>query len=112
METKDLQNEINVLLSRLGWSKNRAAKEIFSEQYENDDEEKHKKRFYYSFVKDLSRDEIKPEKLIEYLKILSMQKEVKKSDRILPIYHKTGLLSDFMEDEMFKISKEINVVTK
>jgi len=112
METKKLQNEINELLSKLGWSKNKAAKIIFMEQNESDDEEKHIKRFQYSFVKDLSRDEIKPEKLAEYLKILFMQKEVKKLDLILPSYQKTGSLSSFMEDEMYKISKEISMVIK
>ena len=112
METKELQNEINDLLGRLGWSKNKAAKIIFMEQNENDDEEKHIKRFQQSFVKDLSRGSIKSEKLIEYLKVLSMQKEVRNSDLILPNYQKTGLLSSFMEGEMSKISKEINVAIK
>jgi len=112
METNELQNEITNLLGRLGWTKNKAAKIIFMELYESDDDEKHIKRFQYSFVKDLSRDEIKPERLAEYLKILFMQKEVKKLDLILPNYQKTGLLSPFMENEMCKISKEISEVIK
>jgi len=112
METKELQNEINDLLAKLGWSKNKAAKIIFMEQNESDDDEEHIKRFQRSFVKDLSRDTIKPKKLAEYLRILFMQKEVKKLGLILPNYQKTGFLSSFMEDEMLKISKEINKIVE
>ncbi len=112
METKELQNEINELLARLGWSKNKAAKIIFTELYEDNDDPEDIKKFGKSFIKSLSRDSTKPKKLAEYLRALSMQKEIRKLDGILPSYQKTGLISSFMENEMCKISKEINEVIK
>lgn len=104
--TKELQNDIKNLISRLGWSQKKCAREIYFEMYEviNDDEEC---RFVENFKKELARSTIKPERLAEYLNIISRHREVEKLNIIKPSLADDNCLSETFKQEMKKISKSI-----
>ncbi len=107
MNTKDLQIEIKSMIRKLKWTQKRLAREIYTEthEYDNDIEIG---RFEESLKKDLSRDSTKPERLMEYMKIISRHDDFKKLDLIIPVYVSTETLSPLMKDEMKRISSYIN----
>lgn len=107
MKTAELQSEIKGILATLKWSQKKFARVIYAET--NDiDKENEIARFEESLKKDLSRPTTKPERLVEYLRILSLQDEFQKSGMILPVYSKSGLLSETMEESMKDISLFVN----
>lgn len=103
MKTAELQSEIKGILATLKWSQKKFARVVYAEtnDIDNDDEIA---RFEESLKKELSRPTTKPERLVEYLKILSLQDEFQKSGMILPVYSKSGLLSEAMEQGIKDIS--------
>lgn len=109
MNTKDLQTEIKLMIGKLKWTQKRLAREIYTEthEYDNDIEIG---RFEESLKKDLSRESTKPERLMEYIKIISRHDEFKRLDIIVPIYISTETLSPLMKDEMKRISSCINML--
>lgn len=105
--TKELQREIKNLISGLGWSQKRFAREIYFETHEvhNDDEER---RFVEKFKKELSRTTIKPERLVEYLNVISRHAEVVKINLITPSLPDCGCLSETFKKGMKSISESIS----
>ena len=90
-----------------GWSQKRFSSEISFETHEvhNTDEER---RFFENFKKELVRKTIKPEKLVEYLNIISRHREVEKLNLIIPSLPEYGCLSEVFKKEMKSISESIS----
>lgn len=107
MTTEQLQNEINQIIKRLGWSKNRLAREIYVATYDDDDCVEIK-RFEERLKKELVRSSTKPERLREYLQIIFRHRESEKLDLVLPAFVKSKYLSDNVVSGMEKISIKIN----
>ena len=107
MKTAELQSEIKSILATLKWSQKKFARVIYAEKNDFDNEDEIS-RFEELLKKDLSRPTTKPERLVEYLRILSLQDEFQKSGMVLPIYTKSGILSETMEEGMKDISLLIN----
>ncbi|ADZ91980.1 hypothetical protein [Marinomonas mediterranea] len=107
VSTQKLQTEIKSILGKLKWSHKKLARVVYAERNDFDNEDEIV-RFEESFKKDLSRPTTKPERLSEYLMILSQQDEFQKSGMILPVYTKSGVLSETMEEGMKDISLFIN----
>lgn len=107
MGTAELQEEIKSLLGKLKWSQKRLGRELYYAKYDDDDaveisrsEEKAKK--------DLSRKSTKPEVLQSYLDVIVQHNEFKKLDIVVPVYQKSGALSEDVERGMLQISKVIS----
>lgn len=109
MNTKDLQTEIKLMIGRLKWTQKRLAREIYTETHEYDNDMEIR-RFEESLKKDLYRESTKPERLMEYIKIISRHEEFKKLELIVPVYVSTATLSPLMEDGMKSISSIINML--
>lgn len=108
MNTKELQSEIKSMIGKLKWTQKRLAREIYIEthEYDNDIEIV---RFEESLKKDLYRDSTKPERLMEYIKIISRHEDFKKLEVVVPVYVSTETLSPLMKDGMKNISSSINL---
>ncbi|PHQ15123.1 hypothetical protein [Marinobacter profundi] len=104
METKQLQTQIKSLLAKLKWSQKKLARVVYTETNEFDDDEEIG-RFEESLKKDLTRPTTKPERLLEYLKILSRQSECRTLDILVPVHVGSENLSSVMQDGMKDISK-------
>ena len=106
MTTDKLQSEINSIINKLGWSKNRLAREVYVATFD-DDNEVEIKRLEERLKKELSRSSTKPERLEEYLQIISRNREFEKLDLVLPVFIKNKYLSDNVMSGMATISKTI-----
>jgi hypothetical protein len=107
-ESKQLILEIKRVCEQLGLSQKDLAKIIFHE-LNDDDNEKHIKDFSYVFAKQIQRPTTQPERLKEYLSVISRLPEFKKSDLVRNKYIPLGNLSNFMQEEMLRISKGLDV---
>jgi len=107
MDTVDIQNDIKLIISKLGWSQNRLAREIYVATYEYDDDDEVKK-LEERLKKELSRKTTKPERLLQYLAIISRHNEFKNLDVIVPAYIEGGLLSATLKAGMKAISKNLS----
>lgn len=107
ISTSELQKHIKNIISKLGWSQNRLAREIYTETHDYDDEDEIK-RFEGKLKKDLNRNTIKPELLEGYLEVISQHREFESINIFIPRYIASGKLSDSMESGMEKISKSIS----
>lgn len=81
-ESKQLISEIKRVCERLGWSQKELAEKIYLE-LNDDDNEKNIEAFCFAFVKQLQRTTTNPERLKEYLSIISNLPEFKKSSLVL-----------------------------
>ena len=106
METEDLQIQLRKLASKMGWSINELARNIYTESHDFDDEDEIR-RFEQNFIKHLSRKTTKKEKLSEYLDIISRHRSVEKQAVILSVYRSTGVLNENSENAMKSISESI-----
>jgi ribosome-binding protein aMBF1 (putative translation factor) len=106
-ENKQLISEIKRVCEQLGLSQKELAKKIYLE-LNNDDNEKGIKAFSSAFAKQLQRPTTQQKKLEEYLSIISRLPEFKKSDLVRNEYIPLGHLSDLMQNEMLKISNELD----
>ncbi|MFI3245492.1 MAG: hypothetical protein R3Y10_03230 [Ferrimonas sp.] len=104
MGTKELQTEIKNLLDRLNWSQKRLARVIYTVTHEIDDEDEIR-RFEEKVKKALVRPTTKPELLLGYLEVISQHCEFKSLDIVVPVYQKSGVLSERMEKGILSISK-------
>lgn len=107
MSTEELQDEIKKLCKQMGWSLQRAARCIYCELNDSDDEDGIR-HFTEVFKKHLSRATTAPEKLQNYLDILSRQRDAKKIGVIKPTYISTGNLPPDLEKELRTISRNID----
>lgn len=108
MTTDQLQNEINSIIKKLGWSKKRLAREVYVATFDDDDEIEIK-RLEERLKKELSRLSTKPERLEEYLQIISRHREFEKLDLVLPIFIKSKYINDNVRSGMETISKTITM---
>jgi hypothetical protein len=106
-ESKQLISEIKRVCEQLGWSQKELAEKIYHERNDVGNEEE-LKTFSFILAKQLQRPKTPPEKLQDYLYIISRSPEFKKSDLVLNKYIPLGNLSDIMQDEMLRISKELD----
>lgn len=106
-ESKQLISEIKRVCERLSWSQKELAEKIYLE-LNDDDNEKNIESFYFAFVKQLQRATTHPERLKEYLSIMSNLPEFKKSNLVLNKYTPLDHLSDFIQYEMLRISKDLD----
>lgn len=106
METKELQDQLRKLAAKMGWSINELARNIYTELHDFDDEDEIR-RFEQNFIKHLSRETTKKEKLSEYLDVISRHYAVEKQAVILPVYRSAGVLNEKSENAMKSISESI-----
>lgn len=106
-ESKQLILEIKRVCERLSCSQKELAEKIYLE-LNDDDNEKNIEAFCFAFVKQLQRTTTHPERLKEYLSIMSNLPEFKKSNLVLNKYTPLDHLSDFMQYEMLSISKDLD----
>jgi len=106
MDTGLIQKEIKSVISMLGWSQNRLAREIYVATYKYDDDDEINK-LEGRLKKELSRATSKPERLLEYLAIISRHNEFKNLDIILPLYVECDSLKSTLKVGLKKISKKI-----
>lgn len=106
-ESKQLILEIKRVCEQLGLSQKELAKKIYCEQ-NDDDNEKGIKDFSSAFAKQIQRPTTQPERLKEYLSVISRLPEFRKSDLVRNKYIPLGNLSNFMQEEMLRISKELD----
>jgi hypothetical protein len=106
-ETTELKNCILDLLERLGWSQKRLAKEIYWATYDDDDPVE-LKRHEERLKKELQRSSTKPERLKEYIKIISQHHEFTKLDIVRPQYVPMPECDPDLDLAMKNISMEIS----
>ena len=106
-ESKQLILEIKRVCEQLGLSQKELAKKIYCELNDNDDE-KEIKDFSSAFAKQIQRPTTQPDRLKEYLSVISRLPEFKKSDLVRNKYIPLGNLSNFIQEEMLRISKELD----
>ena len=110
MGTIELQDEIKKILAKLKWSQRRLGREFYIAKHEYDDDDEIR-RYEEKVKKDLTRKSTKPELLNSYLEIIAQHNEFKNLDVVIFSYHKSGVLSDTMEEGMNDISKLIGNLT-
>lgn len=103
-----LQEEIKTLAARAGWTQNHAARIIFTEQNDTDNDDEIK-AFQERFKKELQRETTKVERLQEYLTIMSAHPDIEKTGMIRNRYVSTGVISATLEQAMADISREIDI---
>ncbi len=111
MDTATAQKEIKSIISKLGWSQNRLAREIYvatydSEDHIDSDDEMHK--LEEKLKKELSRNTTKPERLIQYLEVISRHNEFKNLNLVIPTYIESTRFSASFKSSMSTISKNIS----
>lgn len=77
MGTIELQKQINLIKRQLKWTQNKLISVLYTELYETDVEEEMRK-FQERVKKELRRETTKPEKLQNYLNIISEHPDFKK----------------------------------
>lgn len=104
-KTSQLQEKIKQIIRELGWSQNRLARIIYTENHDLDDEDEILK-FQERLKKELQRQTTKPDKLERYLSIIYSHPEAEKIDSALNKYIPSGFISDSLSREMKAISHE------
>lgn len=104
-KTSQLQEKIKQIIRELGWSQNRLARIIYTENHDLDDEDEILK-FQERLKKELQRQTTKPDKLEKYLSIIYSHPEAEKIDSTLNKYIPSGFISESLGREMKAISRE------
>lgn len=107
MDTVSAQNEIKRIISKLGWSQNRLAREIYVATYDFDDDDKINK-LEERLKKELKRKTTKSERLLEYISIISRHNEFKNLDLIVPSYIEGNSVSPTLKSGMAAISEKLS----
>jgi hypothetical protein len=113
MTTKQLQESIKTIMASLGWSVPHLAEVIYTathDEHQHCDDEL--KRFREKIKKELNRETTKPEKLEQYLRVISQDREFEKIDLIIPNYIPDPDMSDDMLKGLKGISKKITMQLK
>ena len=108
MNTKSIQEEIKKAIDKLGWSRNRLAREIYVATYDFDDDVEINK-LEERLKKELTRATTKPVRLLEYLAIISKHNEFKNLDIVMPIFIESELLSLTLKSGLKSISKKLTI---
>lgn len=91
-KTQALQAQIRDLISKLGWTQNRLARELYIEINEWDDENEIKS-FQEKIKKELSRKTTKPERLQAHIDFIMAHPDAEKIDLVLNRYVPLGSIS-------------------
>ena len=86
-ETQRIQEEIKILIARLGWSQKTLAGELWALEYDDDCPQKAEvNRFAERLKKQLTRPTAAPKKLQRYLDLLQTHEQFKQLNVILPSF--------------------------
>jgi hypothetical protein len=108
LQTIQLQDEIRQIIGQLGMTHNQAAKYIYTEIHDFDDDEEIG-RFQESFKKKLQRKTTKPECLQDYLVTLKNHYETRNGNKKKPSAVKPKKLSAFIAKEMSRLSEDLDL---
>lgn len=107
METQRLQREIKKLLKRMNWSQSEAAKRIYCEKNDSDNDDEIS-RFIERFKKQISRKTTNSSVLESYYDILCIQREVVTREGVALRYIAGNILDPMIMREIISISREIS----
>lgn len=107
MDTATAQNEIKCIITKLGWSQKRLAREIYVATFDFDDDDEINK-LEERLKKELKRKTTKAERLLEYISIISRHNEFKNLDLIVPAYVECNPVSPTLKAGMAAISKKLS----
>lgn len=107
MDAKKLQGEIKKLIRQMGWTQARAARCIYCELNELDDDTEIR-RYEESFKKQLNRPTTSAEYLKRVYDILCRQRPARDLRKIKPTYVPGPSLHPAIQDGMLKISQEFD----
>lgn len=107
MDPKKLQHEIKKLLREIGWTQAKAARCIYCENNEFDDEDEIR-RYEEAFKKHLSRPTTPPEYLKNIYDTLCRQRPAQRLRKIKPTYVPGPTLPPAIRSEMLRISREFD----
>lgn len=109
-ETETLQNEINGLISRLGWSQKRLAREIHALEFEDTtDTPEEIMQAEERLKKHLSRKTTAPERLRRYLELLQEHDDFRRLQVVVPRYIPARDFSEAFVEGMKSISQALDV---
>ncbi|EGR0394887.1 hypothetical protein OC506_20440 [Vibrio vulnificus] len=103
MNIREAQNEIRELISLLGWSQKRLARELYMEEFDDDDELEIQ-RYEEKIKKALSRATTKLELLKGYLNFITSHPTFSKKRLVLNHFHSRECLSA----EQLKVMEEFS----
>lgn len=107
MDSTELQHEIKKLLKEMGWTIARAARHIYYEENDTDNEDEINK-FIEKFKKKLSRTTTSIEYLENIQRILCEQRSAKHCEEIKPRHLKLQYISESIYREIIMISHELD----
>ncbi len=107
MGAKKLQQEIKKLLREMGWTQAKAARCIYCENNELDDEDEIR-RYAEAFKKQLNRPTTAPEYLKNVYDTLCRQRPAQRLRKVKPTYVAGPALPPTIQVEMLKISQEFD----
>lgn len=105
--TLELQQAIDWLIARVGWSRKALARQLYWELYDTDDEEE-LKRFEERLKKELTRPTTKPELLERYLDILRQLPQVEKAGLVVPQHIPSRHLDADIEAALTGFSRDLS----
>lgn len=107
MNTSEVQNQIKSILTTLGWSQKRLARELYMEEHDYDDEDEIKK-YEEKLKKSLTRKTTKVELLLGYLSFLNNHSEFSEKKFVLTLLFPLACLNDEKLNEMKEFSKVVD----
>jgi len=105
--TRDLQQIIEDLIARVGWSRKALARQLHWELNDTDDEDE-LKRFEERLKKELTRSTTKPELLEHYLDVIRQLPECEKAGLVVPQYIGSKHLYSEIEEALRNISSDLS----
>jgi predicted RNase H-like nuclease (RuvC/YqgF family) len=105
--TRDLQQIIEDLIARVGWSRKALARQLHWELNDTDDEDE-LKRFEERLKKELTRSTTKPELLEHYLDVIRQLPECEKAGLVVPQYIGSKHLDSEIEEALRNISSDLS----
>jgi ribosome-binding protein aMBF1 (putative translation factor) len=105
--TRDLQQIIEDLIARVGWSRKALARQLHWELNDTDDEDE-LKRFEERLKKELTRSTTKPELLEHYLDVIRQLHECEKAGLVVPQYIGSKHLDSEIEEALRNISSDLS----
>jgi len=110
-ESEELQSQIKLLASELGWSRNELARILYTELNEWDDEDEIT-RFQGRLKKELQRSTTNPDRLRAYLSILVRHPRAIKADLIFNKCTRLDAISPSLREGLVGISQDLDKVIK
>ena len=105
--TRELQQIIEDLIARVGWSRKTLARQLHWELNDIDDEDE-LKRFEERLKKELTRPTTKPELLEHYIDVMRQLPAYEKAGLVIPQYIASEQLDPEIEDALRDISSDLS----